>query len=150
MSSAIDLENTYGAHNYHPLPVVLTRGEGVYVWDEDGKKYLDMMSAYSAVSHGHANPRLVAVVKDQVEKLTIVSRAFYTEKLGRFLQRACELTRQELDFRDPGQPLLICARIVRPSTWQTEKPIYKSAVWQPNQRPAYSSAETGHYGDVYQ
>lgn len=96
MSSAIDLENTYGAHNYHPLPVVLTRGEGVYVWDEDGKKYLDMMSAYSAVSHGHANPRLVAVVKDQVEKLTIVSRAFYTDTLGKFLQRACELTRQDM------------------------------------------------------
>lgn len=96
MSSAIDLENTYGAHNYHPLPVVLTRGEGVYVWDENGKKYLDMMSAYSAVSHGHANPRLVTVAKDQLEKLTIVSRAFYTEKLGRFLQRACELTRQDM------------------------------------------------------
>ena len=96
MSSSIELENKYCAHNYHPLPVVLARGEGVYVWDEDGKKYLDMMSAYSAVSHGHANPRLVEVVRKQAEKLTIVSRAFYTDKLGPFLKRVCELTGQDM------------------------------------------------------
>lgn len=96
MSSTIDLENRFCAHNYEPLPVVLTRGEGVFVWDEDGKKYLDMMSAYSAVSHGHANPRLVEVIRKQVEKLTIVSRAFYTDQLGKFLQRACELTGQDM------------------------------------------------------
>jgi ornithine--oxo-acid transaminase len=96
MSSTIDLENKFCAHNYHPLPVVLSRGEGVYVWDENGKKYLDMMSAYSAVSHGHANRRLVEVVKQQVEKLTIVSRAFYTERLGEFLQLACEMTGQDM------------------------------------------------------
>ena len=96
MSSTIDLENQYCAQNYCPLPVVLSRGKGVFVWDEDGKKYLDMMSAYSAVSHGHANPRLVEVVKRQVEKLTIVSRAFYTEQLGEFLKLACELTGQDM------------------------------------------------------
>jgi len=96
MSSGSDLENRYCAHNYHPLPVVLSRGEGVYVWDEDGNKYLDMMSAYSAVSHGHANPRLVAALKAQAEKLCIVSRAFYTDKLGPFLERACELTGQDM------------------------------------------------------
>ena len=96
MSSSIELENKYCAHNYLPLPVVLSRGEGVYVWDENGKKYLDMMSAYSAVSHGHANPRLVEVVRQQAETLTIVSRAFYTDKLGPFLQRICELTGQEM------------------------------------------------------
>lgn len=95
MSSTIDLENTWCAHNYLPLPVVLSRGKGVFVWDENGKKYLDMMSAYSAVSHGHANPRLVDVTKKQVEKLTIVSRAFYTDQLGKFLKRACELTGQD-------------------------------------------------------
>jgi len=95
MSSGSDLENRYCAQNYHPLPVVLSRGEGVFVWDEDGNKYLDMMSAYSAVSHGHANPRLVETLKAQAEKLCIVSRAFYTDKLGPFLQRACELTGQE-------------------------------------------------------
>ena len=92
----MDLETQYCAHNYHPLPVVLERGEGVYVWDEDGKKYLDMMSAYSAVSHGHANPRLVRVVQEQVARLNIVSRAFYSNTLGPFLARACEATGQDM------------------------------------------------------
>lgn len=96
MNDRIDLESRYCAHNYHPLPVVLTRGEGVYVWDEDGRKYLDMMSAYSAVSHGHAHPRLVELVRRQVGELNIVSRAFHTDKLGPFLQRACELAGQEM------------------------------------------------------
>ncbi len=96
MSHSIDLEAQYCAHNYHPLPVVLTRGEGVFVWDEDGKKYLDMMSAYSAVSHGHANPRLVGLVQRQVATLNIVSRAFHTDRLGPFLERACELTGMDM------------------------------------------------------
>ena len=92
MNSRIELEQTYCAQNYLPLPVVLTRGEGVFVWDDQGNKYLDMMSAYSAVSHGHANPRLVKVAQEQVARLNIVSRAYHTDKLGPFLQRACELT----------------------------------------------------------
>jgi ornithine--oxo-acid transaminase len=92
----MDLEQQYCAHNYHPLPVVLTRGEGVFVWDDEGNKYLDMMSAYSAVSHGHANPRLVRLVREQVARLTIVSRAFYTDTLGPFLERACQLTGQDM------------------------------------------------------
>jgi len=96
VNSRIDLESRYCAHNYHPLPVVLTRGEGAYVWDDDGKRYLDMMSAYSAVSHGHAHPRLVRLVQEQVATLTIVSRAFHTDKLGPFLKRACELTGQDM------------------------------------------------------
>lgn len=96
MSSAIELESRYCAHNYHPLPVVLARGEGVYVWDVDGNKYLDMMSAYSAVSHGHAHPRLLNVLKHQAAKLNIVSRAYFTDKLGPFLKQACELTGQDM------------------------------------------------------
>ena len=96
MSSRIDLEAQYCAQNYKPLPVVLTEAEGVYVWDADGKKYLDMMSAYSAVSHGHANPRLVRLVQEQVAQLNIVSRAFYTDKLGPFLERICSLTGQDM------------------------------------------------------
>ncbi len=96
MSARIELESRYCAHNYHPLPVVLTRGDGVFVWDETGRKYLDMMSAYSAVSHGHAHPRLVALVRQQVATLNIVSRAFHTDKLGPFLERACELTGQDM------------------------------------------------------
>ena len=96
MNSRIDLEAQYCAQNYKPLPVVLTRAEGVHVWDDAGNKYLDMMSAYSAVSHGHANPRLVRLVQDQVAKLNIVSRAFYTDKLGPFLERICSLTGQDM------------------------------------------------------
>src|SRR5579871_4780887 len=93
--NTIELEAEYGANNYHPLPVVLTRGQGVYVWDVDGKKYLDMMSAYSAVSHGHCHPRLVAALTQQAQTLAIVSRAYYSDKLGAFLQKACELTGQD-------------------------------------------------------
>ena len=96
MSEHIDLEARYCAQNYHPLPVVLTRAEGAYVWDEAGKKYLDMMSAYSAVSHGHGHKRLVKLVQQQVERLNIVSRAFYTDKLGLFLEKACTLTGQDM------------------------------------------------------
>ena len=96
MSDTMQLEAQYCAHNYHPLPVVLTRGEGVFVWDENGKRYLDMMSAYSAVSHGHAHPRLVKLVQDQVARLNIVSRAFHTDRLGPFLARACQLTGMDM------------------------------------------------------
>ena len=96
MNEHIELETRYCAQNYNPLPVVLTRGDGVYVWDDSGKKYLDMMSAYSAVSHGHCHKRLADLVKDQVGRLNIVSRSFYTDKLGAFLERACKLTGQDM------------------------------------------------------
>lgn len=96
MQDYINLEQRYCAHNYHPLPVVLIRGQGVYAWDTEGKRYLDMMSAYSAVSHGHCHPRLVAALTKQAQQLTIVSRAFYSDKLGAFLQRACELTEMDM------------------------------------------------------
>ncbi|HSC48581.1 MAG TPA: ornithine--oxo-acid transaminase [Gammaproteobacteria bacterium] len=95
-NQTITLENRYCAHNYHPLPVVLTRGEGVYVWDDAGNRYLDMMSAYSAVSHGHAHPRLVKALGEQAAKLAICSRAFHSERLGAFLKRVCELTGQDM------------------------------------------------------
>ncbi len=85
----------YGAQNYEPLPVVLTRGEGVYVWDDKGNKYLDFMSAYSAVSHGHCHPKLVAALTEQARTLAVVSRAFYTDKLGQFLEAACKATGQD-------------------------------------------------------
>jgi len=79
---AIALENKYGAHNYHPLPVVLSRGEGVYVWDVDGRKYYDFLSAYSAVNQGHCHPKIINALKEQAENLTLTSRAFYNDKLG--------------------------------------------------------------------
>lgn len=88
----IAVEEHYGAHHYAPLPVVLVKGEGVYVWDEKGKKYLDMMSAYSAVSLGHLHPKVVKAMQDQLQRLAIVSRAYYTDKLAPFLQRLCEVT----------------------------------------------------------
>ncbi|WP_304236785.1 ornithine--oxo-acid transaminase [Jiulongibacter sediminis] len=82
--SYIDLEDRYGAHNYHPLPVVLERGEGVYVWDVEGKRYYDFLSAYSAVNQGHCHPRIINALKSQAEKLTLTSRAFYNSELGNF------------------------------------------------------------------
>jgi ornithine--oxo-acid transaminase len=80
----IELEEKYGAHNYHPLPVVLDRGEGVYVWDVEGKKYFDFLSAYSAVNQGHCHPRIINALKSQAEKLTLTSRAFYNSRLGEY------------------------------------------------------------------
>ncbi len=96
MTDTIALENRYCAHNYAPLPVVLVRGEGVFVWDEHGKRYLDMMSAYSAVTHGHCHPRLVKVLSEQAGRLAVVSRAFHSDRLAPFLQRLCEMTGQEM------------------------------------------------------
>lgn len=80
----MELENKYGAHNYHPLPVVLDHGEGVYVWDVEGKRYYDFLSAYSAVNQGHCNPKIINTLKEQAEKITLTSRAFYNSKLGEF------------------------------------------------------------------
>lgn len=79
---AIALENKYGAHNYHPLPVVLSRGEGVYVWDVEGKRYYDFLSAYSAVNQGHCHPKIIGALKEQADNLTLTSRAFYNDQLG--------------------------------------------------------------------
>jgi ornithine--oxo-acid transaminase len=86
------LESRYGAANYKPLPVTLVRGEGVYVWDANGRRYLDMMGAYSAASFGHCHPRLVEAMTQQARRLDTVSRAYFTDRLGPFLARACELT----------------------------------------------------------
>ena len=82
---AIDLEDKYGAHNYHPLPVVLSRGEGVFLWDVEGRRYYDFLSAYSAVNQGHCHPRIIKALVDQARQLTLTSRAFYNNQLG-----ACE------------------------------------------------------------
>ncbi|HLW10810.1 MAG TPA: aminotransferase class III-fold pyridoxal phosphate-dependent enzyme, partial [Fermentimonas sp.] len=78
----IDQEDKFGAHNYHPLPVVLTKGEGCYVWDVDEKKYFDFLSAYSAVNQGHCHPKIVNALKKQAETLCLTSRAFYNDSLG--------------------------------------------------------------------
>jgi len=88
---AIALENNYGAHNYHPLPVVLSRGEGVYVWDAEGKKYYDFLSAYSAVNQGHCHPKIIDAMVQQAKTLTLTSRAFYNDMLGKYEKFATEL-----------------------------------------------------------
>ena len=84
----IALEDKYGAHNYHPLPVVLSKGEGVYVWDVDGKKYYDFLSAYSAVNQGHCHPKIIDAMVNQAKKLTLTSRAFYNDVLGKYEEYA--------------------------------------------------------------
>ena len=81
---AIDLENKHGAHNYHPLPVVLSKGEGIYVWDVEGKKYYDFLSSYSAVNQGHCHPKIIKALTDQASLLTLTSRAFHNDVLGKY------------------------------------------------------------------
>jgi ornithine--oxo-acid transaminase len=83
---SIALEEQYGAHNYHPIPVVLSRGEGVFVWDVEGKRYYDFLSAYSAVNQGHCHPRIIAALTEQASKLTLTSRAFHSNLLGEYAE----------------------------------------------------------------
>ena len=90
-SEVIALEEKYGAHNYHPLPVVLSRGEGVLVWDVEGRQYYDYLSAYSAVNQGHCHPRIVQALTEQAQRLTLTSRAFYNDVLGRYEKFVTEL-----------------------------------------------------------
>ena len=87
----IDLEDKHGAHNYHPLPVVLEKGEGVYVWDVEGKQYFDFLSAYSAVNQGHSHPKIVKALTDQAHKLSLTSRAFYNSNLGEYEKKITSL-----------------------------------------------------------
>lgn len=87
----IELEEKYGAHNYHPLPVVLSKGKGVFVWDAEGKKYYDFLSAYSALNQGHCHPHIIKALTSQLEKLTLTSRAFYNDQLGEFEKYITEL-----------------------------------------------------------
>lgn len=92
----LKMNDKYGAHNYHPLPVVIERGEGVWVWDVDGKKYMDMLSAYSALNQGHCHPDIVSAAKEQLDKLTLTSRAFHNDKLPLFLKKICDITGMEM------------------------------------------------------
>lgn len=85
----ITREGKYGAHNYHPLPVVLQKGEGVFVWDVEGKRYFDFLSGYSALSQGHCHPKIIQALKEQADKLTLVSRAFHADILGEYMEFAC-------------------------------------------------------------
>lgn len=91
-----ELENKYGAHNYHPLDVVIEKGEGVWVTDVDGKVYLDMLSAYSALSQGHRHPRIIEAARSQLDKLTLTSRAYYNDQLGPFMERVARITGKDM------------------------------------------------------
>jgi ornithine--oxo-acid transaminase len=91
----IEFTDKFSAQNYHPLPVVLTRGQGIWVWDVEGKKYLDMLSGYSALNQGHCHPRITAALKKQADKLTLTSRAFHNDQMGKFLEKICQLTGYE-------------------------------------------------------
>lgn len=91
----IGFTEQYGARNYHPLPIVLERGEGVWVWDVEGKKYIDMLSSYSALNQGHRNREIVDAALNQLERLTLTSRAFYNDRLGSFQKKVCEITRKD-------------------------------------------------------
>jgi ornithine--oxo-acid transaminase len=92
----IKLEQTYGAHNYHPLPVVISKASGVWVWDVNGKKYMDMLSSYSAINQGHLHPRIVKAAKDQLERVSLTSRAFSNDRMGPYLKKLCELSGLEM------------------------------------------------------
>lgn len=111
----IALEKQYGATNYKPLDVVLTRGEGIWVWDVDGKRYLDCLSAYSAVNQGHCHPKLVQVMQEQAAKLTLTSRAFRNDQLGLFYKELCELTHSTiaLPMNSGAEAVESCIKAVR-------------------------------------
>ena len=91
----MDLAEDYSAHNYHPLPVVISRADGVWVWDAEGKKYMDMLSSYSALNQGHLNKRIIGAAMAQLEKLTLTSRAFHNDRFGPFCEYLCKVTGQE-------------------------------------------------------
>ncbi|HDT11653.1 MAG TPA: ornithine--oxo-acid transaminase [bacterium] len=95
-SELMSMEMTYGAHNYHPLEVVISKAEGVWVWDPEGKKYMDCLSAYSAVNQGHRNPRIIKALKDQADVLTLTSRAFYNDQWPLFAKKLAEYTGKEM------------------------------------------------------
>ena len=111
----IQLENEYGAMNYKPLDVVLTRGQGIWVWDVEGNRYLDFLSSYSAVNQGHCHPRIAAVMKEQADKLTLTSRAFRNDQLGLFYKELCELTCSHtvLPMNSGAEAVESCIKAVR-------------------------------------
>ncbi|MBW1720590.1 MAG: ornithine--oxo-acid transaminase [Deltaproteobacteria bacterium] len=111
----IDLEEAYGAHNYKPLDVVLQRGEGIWVWDVEGNKYLDCLSSYSAVNQGHCHPRIMEAMVSQARKLTLTSRAFRNDQLGLFYKEICELTSSHkvLPMNSGAEAVETCIKAVR-------------------------------------
>lgn len=140
MSELASLESRFGAENYAPLPVTLVRGEGVYVWDESGRRYIDMMGAYSAVSFGHCHPRLVKALTEQAQRLDTISRAYFSDRLGPFLARACELTGM-----DAALPMNSGAEAVETALKAARKWAYK-VKGVPTDRAEIIAAEGNFHG----
>ena len=92
----IELTEKFGAHNYHPLPIVISEAKGIWVTDPEGNRYMDMLSAYSAVNQGHCHPKIIQALKDQADKITLTSRAFYNDQLGRFNDKEVTLTKKQM------------------------------------------------------
>lgn len=118
----IQLEDTYGAHNYHPLDVVLEKGDGIWVYDIEGNKYLDFLAAYSSVNQGHCHPRIVKALVDQAQKLTITSRAFRNDQLAFFCQEVCELAGMEmmLPMNSGAEAVETAIKIIRKWAYKTK------------------------------
>ncbi len=118
----IDEVEAYSAHNYHPLPVVLERGEGVWVWDVDGTRYMDMLAAYSAVNQGHRHPRILEAARAQMERLTLTSRAFHNDQMGPFLRELCAITGFEraLPMNTGAEAVETAIKMVRKWGYQTK------------------------------
>ncbi|MBM3130925.1 MAG: ornithine--oxo-acid transaminase [Chloroflexi bacterium] len=118
----IQLENDYGAMNYKPLDVVLTRGKGVWVWDVEGNQYLDCLASYSAVNQGHCHPRIAAAMQEQIERLTLTSRAFRNDQLGLFYKELCELTHSHLvlPMNSGAEAVETCIKAVRKWGYRTK------------------------------
>jgi ornithine--oxo-acid transaminase len=119
----IELENAYGAMNYKPLDVVLTRGQGIWVWDVEGRRYLDFLSAYSAVNQGHCHPKILAVMQEQAARLTLTSRAFRNDQLGLFYRELCELTHSHtaLPMNSGAEAVESCIKAVRKWGYQVKR-----------------------------
>jgi ornithine--oxo-acid transaminase len=140
MTGFANLEGQFGAANYAPLPVTLVRGEGVFVWDADGRRYMDMMGAYSAVSFGHCHPRLVQALASQAQRLDTISRAYFSDRLGPFLARACALTGM-----DRALPMNSGAEAVETALKAARKWAYK-VKGVPDDRAEIITAEGNFHG----
>lgn len=140
MSEFASLEARFGAGNYAPLPVTIIRGDGVYVWDESGRRYIDMMGAYSAVSFGHCHPRLVKALTEQAQRLDTISRAYFSDRLGPFLARACVLTGM-----DAALPMNSGAEAVETALKAARKWAYK-VKGVPTDRAEIIAAEGNFHG----
>ncbi|CAA7626386.1 ornithine--oxo-acid transaminase [Magnetospirillum sp. SS-4] len=139
MSNTIALERKWCANNYHPLPIVLVKGLGAEVWDEDGRRYIDMMGCYSAVSFGHSHPRIVKALTEQAGRLAVVSRAYHTRPLGRFLERACRMTGM-----DGALPMNTGAEAVETALKAARKWAYTVKKVPPGQARVISAAGNFH------